>query len=134
MGAEYNKWGPAITATHNVTLPFTRMLLGPMDYTPGGFRSVTPDDFVARKDLPLVQTTRGQALAMYVVYESPFQAVADTPDAYKDQAGTDFLAVVPTSWDETCVIAGERRQSLLVVLHAAQINGSAAASGEMDID
>jgi len=106
-GAEYNKWGPAITATHNVTLPFTRMLLGPMDYTPGGFRSVTPDDFVARKDLPLVQTTRGQALAMYVVYESPLQAVADTPDAYKDQPGTDFLAVVPTSWDETRVIAGE---------------------------
>lgn len=106
-GAEYNKWGPTMTATHNVTLPFTRMLLGPMDYTPGGFRSVTPQDFVARNDLPLVQTTRGQALAMYVVYESPFQAVADTPDAYKDQPGTDFLAVVPTSWDETRVLAGE---------------------------
>jgi alpha-glucosidase len=106
-GAEYNKWGATMTATHNVTLPFTRMLLGPMDYTPGGFRSVTPHDFVARNDLPLVQTTRGQALAMYVVYESPFQAVADTPDAYKDQPGTDFLAVVPTSWDETRVLAGE---------------------------
>jgi alpha-glucosidase len=107
MGAEYNKMGSAITATHNVTLPFTRMLLGPMDYTPGGFRNVTPVDFVARNDLPLVQTTRGQALAMYVVYESPFQAIADTPDAYKYQGGTDFLAVVPTSWDETRVIGGE---------------------------
>jgi alpha-glucosidase len=107
MGAEYNKWSSRITATHNVTLPFTRMLLGPMDYTPGGFRNVKPQDFVPRDRQPLVQTTRGQALAMYVVYESPLQAVADTPDAYHGQAGLDFLKVVPASWDETRFLAGE---------------------------
>jgi alpha-glucosidase len=114
MGAEFNKWSARITATHNVTLPFTRMLLGPMDYTPGGFRNVTQHDFVARYKLPLVQTTRGQALAMYFVYESPFQAIADTPDAYEGQAGVDFLAVVPTTWDETRVIAGEIAEFIVI--------------------
>jgi alpha-glucosidase len=107
MGAEYNKWSARITATHNVTLPFTRMLLGPMDYTPGGFRNVRPPDFVPRYTLPLAQTTRGHTLAMYVVYESPLQAVADTPDAYTGQTGVDFLTVVPSTWDETRFLAGE---------------------------
>jgi alpha-glucosidase len=107
MGAEYNKWSARVTATHNVTLPFTRMVLGPMDYTPGGFRNVTPHDFVARDTLPLVQTTRGHALAMYVVYDSPLVSLADAPDAYKDQAGMDFLSAVPATWDETRFIAGD---------------------------
>jgi alpha-glucosidase len=107
LGAEYNKWSARVTATHNVTLPFTRMLLGPMDYTPGGFRHVTPRDFVARNELPLVQTTRGHALAMYVVYDSPLVSLADTPDAYSSQAGVDFLRAVPTVWDETRFLAGD---------------------------
>ena len=114
MGAEYNKWSARVTATHNVTLPFTRMLLGPMDYTPGGFRNVSPADFVARNRLPLVQTTRGHALAMYVVYDSPLVSLADTPDAYRDQPGMDFLASVPTTWDETRVVAGEIGQFIII--------------------
>src|SRR5687767_6454001 len=76
MGAEYNKWSRRVTATHNVTLPYTRMLLGPMDYTPGGFRNVRADEFRSNNSPPFVQTTRGQALAMYVVYDSPVQMVA----------------------------------------------------------
>jgi alpha-glucosidase len=120
MGAEYNKWSTRVTATHNVTLPFTRMLLGPMDYTPGGFRNVSPADFVARNTLPLVQTTRGHALAMYVVYDSPLVSLADTPDAYRDQPGLDFLIAVPTSWDETRFIAGNIGQFIVV----ARKNGS----------
>jgi alpha-glucosidase len=114
MGAEYNKWSARVTATHNVTLAFTRMLLGPMDYTPGGFRNVRPQEFVARNTLPLVQTTRGQALAMYVVYDSPFVSLADTPDAYDGQAGMDFLSAVPTTWDETRVLAGEIGEFIVI--------------------
>lgn len=114
LGAEYNKWGARVTATHNVTLPFTRMLLGPMDYTPGGFRHVDPRDFVARNELPLVQTTRGHALAMYVVYDSPLVSLADTPDAYRGQAGMDFLRAVPTSWDETRVLAGDIAEFVVI--------------------
>src|SRR5471032_2565780 len=84
LGAESNKWSARITATHNVTLPFTRMILGPMDYTPGGFRSLTPADFATQRryHAPFVQTTRGQAIAMYVVYDSPFMMVSDAPAAY----------------------------------------------------
>lgn len=113
LGAEYNKFGTRITATHNVTLPFTRGLLGPMDYTPGGFHAVSPAEFAGKVRLkrPFVQTTRGQALAMYVVYDSPFVMLADSPDSYigADGAmtpGSDFLKDVPASWDETRFLSG----------------------------
>ncbi len=115
LGAEYNKWSRRITATHNVTLAYTRMLLGPMDYTPGGFRNTTPAAFSPRNELPYVQTTRGQALAMYVVYDSPFGIVADSPDTYRESpAGLDFVSAAPTSWDETRFIAGEIGQSVVI--------------------
>jgi alpha-glucosidase len=78
-----------------------------MDYTPGGFRNVTPEQFVPREILPMVQTTRGHALAMYVVYDSPFSCVSDSPDTYQAAAGFDFLSAVPTSWDETRVLSGQ---------------------------
>ena len=114
LGAEYNKWSRRVTATHNVTLPFTRMLLGPMDYTPGGFRNVTPQEFKIVNSPPFVQTTRGQALAMYVVYDSPLQMVADSPDAYANAQGFDFIKLVPTVWDETRFIDGEIAQYIVL--------------------
>lgn len=115
LGAEYNKWSARITATHNVTLPFTRMLLGPMDYTPGGFRNVTPQAFKNQFSLPTVQTTRGQALAMYVVYDSPLSMVSDSPVTYAaSPAGLDFISAAPTSWDETRVLSGEIGQSIVM--------------------
>lgn len=120
LGAENNKWSARITATHNVTLPFTRMILGPMDYTPGGFRSLTPAEFATqqRYHAPFVMTTRGQAIAMYVVYDSPFQMVSDSPSAYKNADGTwadgaDFIQGVPTSWDETRVLQGDIGQFIV---------------------
>ncbi|HEX6397911.1 MAG TPA: glycoside hydrolase family 97 protein [Steroidobacteraceae bacterium] len=107
MGAEYNKWSRRVTATHNVSLAFTRMLLGPMDYTPGGFRNATPETFQVINSPPQVQTTRGHGLGMFVVYESPFQMVADSPDVYENAAGFDFVKAVPTVWDETRFVDGE---------------------------
>lgn len=106
LGAEYNKWSTRITSRHNLTLPFTRMLLGPMDYTPGGFRNVAPAQFQWRNDAPLVKSTRAQQLAMYVVYDSPFAVVADSPDQYVDVPAAQFLRDVPASWDETRVLSG----------------------------
>lgn len=115
MGAEYNKWSRRVTATHNVTLPFTRMLVGPLDYTPGGFRNVRPADFKDQFLLPTVQTTRGQALAMYVVYDSPLTMVSDSPVSYAaSPAGLDFVSATPTSWDETRVLSGEIGQSIVI--------------------
>jgi alpha-glucosidase len=121
LGAEYNKWSSRVTATHNVTLPFTRMILGPIDYTPGGFRHATPEEFpkLRRNTLPYVKTTRGQAVAMYVVYDSPFQMLADSPISYsktegpwpKPQSewedGLEFIKDVPVTWDETRILQGD---------------------------
>ncbi|WP_115556634.1 glycoside hydrolase family 97 protein [Xanthomonas campestris] len=106
LGAEYNKWTTRITATHNLTLPFTRMLLGPMDYTPGGFRNVRPAAFKPQHIAPQVMTTRAQQLAMYVVYESPFAVVSDSPEQYENVSAAQFLRDVPASWDETRAIEG----------------------------
>jgi alpha-glucosidase len=107
MGAEYNKWSNAVTSRYNVTLPFTRMVLGPIDYTPGAFINVKPQDFKFRWTDPMVQTTRGQQLAMFVVFECPLQSVADSPDRYRNAAGFDFIKAVPADWDETRFIAGD---------------------------
>jgi alpha-glucosidase len=106
LGLEYLKWSDRATPRHNVTIPFTRMLLGPMDYTPGGFRNVTREAFAPRNDLPLAMGTRAHQLAMYVVYDSPLQMLSDTPSAYRGQPGAELLKVVPATWDETRVLDG----------------------------
>ncbi len=107
MGLEYVKWSDRVTPRHDVTIPFTRMLLGPMDFTPGGFRNVTRADFAPRNDLPVVMTTRAHQLAMYVVYDSPLQMLSDSPAAYRGEPGAEFLKAVPASWDETRVLDGK---------------------------
>jgi alpha-glucosidase len=114
MGAEYNKWSKRVTATHNVSIAYTRMLLGPVDYTPGGFRNRTPADFEVVNSPPQVMTTRAHGLAMFVVYESPFQMVADSPDAYEGAPGYDFVKMVPAAWDETRFLAGEIDEYVVV--------------------
>jgi len=106
MGLEYDKWSDRVTPRHDVTIPFTRMLAGPMDYTPGGFRNVTAAEFAPRNELPLVMSTRAHQLAMYVVYDSPLQMLSDSPSAYRGEPGAEFLKVVPATWDETKVLDG----------------------------
>ncbi|EGF90009.1 alpha-glucosidase SusB [Asticcacaulis biprosthecium C19] len=107
LGAEYNKfpWGK-VTPSHNVQLAYTRMLLGPMDYTPGGFRNAYPEAYAQTEVFPSTRFTRGQALAQFVVYDSPLQMVSDDPAAYENAAGFDFVKQVPTAWDETRFVAG----------------------------
>ena len=104
MGLEYNKWSYRITPDHNVMLAFTRMLAGPMDYTPGGFRNTTRDQFEPRDVRPEVMGTRAHQTALFVVFESPFEMVSDYPEAYAGQKELAFLSAVPTSWDETRVL------------------------------
>jgi alpha-glucosidase len=111
MGNEYNKWSARITPDHCLTIPFTRMLAGGMDFTPGGFRQKTKDTFRAvgaDAPGPFVMGTRCFQLAMLVVYESALQVLCDSPYCYHSSpAGLGFLRTVPTTWDETRVIAGE---------------------------
>ncbi len=102
MGAEYNKWSDNVTPEHNVTIPFTRMLVGPIDYTPGSMVNAQPQDFAARFERPMSQGTRAHQLGMYVIYESPLQMLADSPSHYRrEEESMTFLSAVPTTWDET---------------------------------
>ncbi|RKD86175.1 glycoside hydrolase family 97 protein [Mangrovibacterium diazotrophicum] len=105
MGNEYYKFSDKMSPEHNVKLAFTRMLLGQMDYTPGGFLNVTREDF-QQKTPTVVWNTRAAELAKFVIYESPLTVVCDHPKNILDQPGSDFLKVVPTVWDDTHFIGG----------------------------
>ncbi len=107
MGLEYSKWSDRITPEYDVTIPFTRMLAGPMDFTPGAMRNAAKGRFEARDIAPMAQGTRAHQLAMYVVYESPLVMVSDYPEAYEGQPGLEFIERVPTVWDDTKVLGGE---------------------------
>ena len=106
MGKEYLKMGARVTPAHNATLPFTRMLAGPMDYTPGAFGNTDLDHFIARQIEPMGLNTRAHELALYVLFESPFQIVSDYPEHYAGQKEFAFLKRVPCTWDEIHAIGG----------------------------
>jgi alpha-glucosidase len=104
-GMEWSKWSASTDPEHDVTIPFTRMFLGPMDYTPGAMLNATKSDFTPVFDRPMSQGTRCHQLAMYVVYESPLQMLADSPSNYlREPQMMEFLSPVPTVWDETKVL------------------------------
>ena len=105
LGNEYNKWSSRVTPEHKVTLPFTRLLVGPADFTPGGFLNRQPGAFASQQPT-LVQGTRAAELALFVIYDSPLGCVCDHPTHYRDQQGADFLKIVPTVWDDTRVLDG----------------------------
>ncbi|MCS0632301.1 glycoside hydrolase family 97 protein [Telluria mixta] len=130
MGAEWDKMKTIVTPAHNLMLPYTRMLAGPIDYTPGGFRNVAPATFQVRAELPFVQNTRGQELAKYVVYDSPLQMVSDDPDVYRDAEGFDFIRKVPTAWDETRFVSGEPGKDIVL----ARRQGTTWYLGAMSAD
>ncbi len=117
LGNEFNKWSKFVTPEHCVTLPYTRMLGGEMDFTPGGFLNSTKDSFkVVGFDAPAPQVmgTRCFQLAMMVIYESALQVMCDAPFNYRNQPGTDFLKMVPTTWDDTRFVDGEIGQYIVV--------------------
>jgi len=103
MGNEYNIWSRNITARYKLTLPFTRFLTGPADFTPGGFLNRQPEAFRTDSGVTEVQGTRAAQLALFVIYNSPVTVACDLPDHYYNQPGADFLKIVPATWDETHV-------------------------------
>ena len=105
MGGEYYKFSQAMSPEHNVTLAYTRLLAGQMDYTPGGFLNVTQDEFKMQTPT-LVSNTRAAELAKFVIYESPYTVFCDHPDHIYGQVGEDFLQVVPTTWDDIRFLGG----------------------------
>lgn len=106
LGMEQSKAGGRDNPENRLMIPFTRMLPGLADYTPGAFNNVTREDFVARMDSPMVMGTRAHHLAIYVVYESPFQMVSDHPEVYRNDPSFEFIKKVPAAWDQTKVLNG----------------------------
>lgn len=114
-GLENSKWEPIINGIpahdfprYDVTAPYLRMLAGPMDYTPGAMMNATRETFRSNNDHPMSQGTRVHQMAMYTIFEAPLQMLADSPSKYmKEQECTDFIAKVPTTFDETIALNGE---------------------------
>ncbi|SFA41002.1 alpha-glucosidase [Pedobacter suwonensis] len=108
-GLENAKWTPKDDMPrYETTIPFIRMLAGPMDYTPGAMRNATRADFRPSNSMPMSQGTRAHQLGMYVVYEAPLQMMADSPTAYmKEQESTSFISKIPTTFDETVALDGK---------------------------
>lgn len=107
-GLENVKWAHEDVPRYDVTIPFIRMMAGPMDYTPGAMRNATRENFRPIYADPMSQGTRCHQLAMYVIYEVPFQMLADNPTIYtEEQECTDFITSIPTTFDETEALAGE---------------------------
>ncbi|AQQ08925.1 Retaining alpha-galactosidase precursor [Sedimentisphaera cyanobacteriorum] len=104
-GGEQNKWSERANPEHNITLPFTRMYAGPVDYTPGAMVNAQKENFAERFERPMSLGTRCHQLAMYVIFESPLQMLCDSPSLYKQEPECmEFLSAVPTVWDETEVL------------------------------
>ncbi len=105
-GNENNKWsGEENTPKHNVTLPFTRMVAGPLDYTPGAMNNAQEKNYSISFERPMSMGTRAHQVAMYVIYEAPLQMLCESPSRYyEEQETVDFITKIPTIWDETKVL------------------------------
>lgn len=104
-GAECNFWEHSITPEYHTRFPFIRSLAGPEDYTPGGMRNVTPEEFKPQdidNTPPMNMGTRAHMLSMYVIYDLYLAYLCDSPTEYnKFPDIRDFLCDVPSVWDET---------------------------------
>jgi alpha-glucosidase len=114
LGNEYNKLpGGRNDPAHQLMLPFTRGLLGPMDYTPGGFLNRKVSDF--RVAVPaLVMGTRARQLALAVLYLSPLTVMCDAPQHYRNQPGIAFYKNLPTVWDTSVLVAADLGRRICV--------------------
>lgn len=105
-GLEQYKWGDQnANPEQELVLPFTRMVAGPMDYTPGALTNANRASWRWNVGHPMSLGTRCHQLAMFVVYESPLQMLADSPTRYRQEVDTmKFLSAVPAVWDDTVAL------------------------------
>ena len=121
-GLENFKWEPRTgngplhnQPRYDVTAPYLRMLAGPMDYTPGAMSNAMKDSFFGNNNHPMSQGTRVHQMAMYTVFEAPLQMMADSPTKYmQNQECTDFIAQVPTTFDETKALDGKLGEYIVI--------------------
>jgi alpha-glucosidase len=114
-GLEQSKWDSIITPVHNTILPFTRMVAGPMDYTPGAMRNTNKNEFYINYYSPMSRGTRAQQASMYVIYDAPLQMFCDNPSNYrKEPLYTHFISRFPTVWDKTIALEGKIGEFVIV--------------------
>lgn len=121
-GLENSKWEPRVgdgplhdQPMYDVTIPYLRALPGPFDYTPGAMVNAVRSQFFGNNDHPMSQGTRVHQMAMYTLFDAPLQMLADSPTKYmQNQECTDFIAAVPTVFDETVALAGEMGEYAVV--------------------
>lgn len=107
-GLENYKWANEDQPRYAVTIPFIRMMAGPMDYTPGAMRNANQASYRVIGNNPMSKGTRCHQLAMYVIYDAPLQMLSDNPTAYmQEQVCTDFIVKVPVTFDETVPLDGK---------------------------
>jgi len=109
-GLEQMKWSPENVdqVTYDVTVPYIRMMAGPMDYTQGAMRNASRGNYRPVNSEAMSQGTRCRQLAEYVVFESPLNMLCDSPSNYMEEKEClEFIAEIPTVWDETKGLCGE---------------------------
>lgn len=121
-GLENNKWGKEASPNNDVTFPFMRMLAGPADYTPGAMLNATQKDFKDIFNRPMSQGTRCHQLAMYVLYESPLQMLADSPSNYmKEEECLAFITKTPVVWDNTIALDAKVSEYMLAAKQSGDL-------------
>jgi alpha-glucosidase len=121
-GLEQAKWDATkgIGPEHNVTLPFIRNAVGPMDYTPGAMINAQAESWAPIFQRPMSLGTRCHQLAMYIVYTSPLQMLSDVPsNYYREPECMEFLQYVPPVWNETVILGGKTGDYVIVARKAA---------------
>ena len=115
-GLENVKWNQHLDlVTYETTIPFIRMLAGPMDYTQGAMRNANKDNYRAVWSEPMSQGTRCRQLAEYVIFESPFNKLCDSPSNYRDEDECSrYIAEIPTIWDETIALDGKVGEYIVI--------------------
>lgn len=109
-GLEQMKWSTLDLdqVKYDVMIPFIRQVAGPMDYTPGAMNNGSKLTYQSNYYEPMSQGTRCRQLALFIVFDSPFTMLCDTPVNYdKEPECRDFIASVPTTWDKTVIVDGK---------------------------
>ncbi|SBW07016.1 Retaining alpha-galactosidase [uncultured Dysgonomonas sp.] len=109
-GLEQMKWASTDVdqVTYDVTMPYIRMLAGPIDYTQGAMRNAVRENYRPVNSEAMSQGTRCRQLAQYVIFESPLNMLCDSPSNYMKEAEcTAFISEIPTVWDQTIALDGE---------------------------
>ena len=110
-GQEQVKWSKLKKfdqVRHETLLPFIRQVVGPMDYTQGAMRNATKKSYYPCNSQPMSQGTRCRQLALYLIFDSPFNMLCDTPTNYEAEPEClDFISKVPVVWDERRVLSAK---------------------------